>query len=321
MVEAYRQSTLGELSLDGTTLEITENDLSLDGYFSDLGTVLTIRDAVERMITISDNSPALALLRLLDPHRINTTLAGLGLADTRLNTSLPEEERTASFNTTSARDIAALFAGLVRGTVVGPAQSREMLAVLGRQQINDRLPAGLPAGAAIAHKTGDLPGIAHDAGVLTTPSGPRVVVMLTRGFVDSADVVTLAERIAATAYGAPLDSFAARYRLSGATGVIARPNEPLTWTLEVANASTFGWSDSTVLVQRLRVVGPDGSTSVVGRFPIGRLAEGAITNMRFSIRAPSSPGSFVLELEVVDPTVGLSGNRLPIVLIVNPSSP
>lgn len=315
MVEVYRQAVSGELSLDETTVAIGSTDPDSESG-GDVSAVLTIRDAVERMITISDNSSALALVGFLDPHRINKTMSGLGLGDTRLNTSLPEEERTAPYNTTSARDMAALFAGLVRGTVVGPVQSREMLAVLGRQQINDRLPAGLPAGVPIAHKTGDLSGVSHDVGVISTPSGPRVVVMLTRDYADRADVVSLAEKIAATVYGAPLDSFAARYRLSGPTAVFARPNESLLWSLEVSNASTFAWSEATVLVLRLRPVGPAGSQSLLGTVRIGRLPEGALANVRVSIQAPSSPGSYVLELEVVDPTVGLSGNRLPIVLMV-----
>jgi beta-lactamase class A len=52
------------------------------------------------------------------------------------------------------------------------------------QRINDRLPVGLPPGVPIAHKTGNLPGLAHDAGIVYAPEGPYIVVVLTEDLWD-----------------------------------------------------------------------------------------------------------------------------------------
>jgi beta-lactamase class A len=45
--------------------------------------------------------------------------------------------------------------------------------------VNDRLPVGLdPDVASIAHKTGNLDGFVHDAGIVTTPDRRYVIAVL-----------------------------------------------------------------------------------------------------------------------------------------------
>ncbi len=207
MIEAYRRVASGSLSL-GTTLTVLDED-DEDSYTA-AGETLTLREAIERMITVSDNTTAHMLVRLLGARRINATVASLGLTDTRINTALPGDERTAPFNTTSARDMEHLLRQLVKGTVVAPAFSGAMLATLGRQRVNDRLPTGVPRGTFVAHKTGNLDGIAHDAGVITTPAGPRVVVVLTRDYARYDEVTALTRRVAELAYDGGLASITAQ---------------------------------------------------------------------------------------------------------------
>ena len=76
-----------------------------------------------------------------------------------------------------------------------------MLARLQRQTINDRIPASLPAGSTVAHKTGDLVGVTHDAGIVVTASGPRVVVVMTWNTDDGGATAFIA-RVAALAFEA-----------------------------------------------------------------------------------------------------------------------
>jgi beta-lactamase class A len=87
----------------------------------------------------------------------------------------------ASPQQTSADDIALFFERARDGTILGPdsgAESAELYQLLREQQVNDRLPTGLPPGTAIAHKTGDIRNWAHDAGVITTPRGDVLLVVL-----------------------------------------------------------------------------------------------------------------------------------------------
>lgn len=307
MVEAYRQAAAGTISLDGSTITIEDEDQADGGVLTAAGTVLTVRDAVELMITASDNACAEALLRTLDPHRVNDAAAALGLRDTRVNTALPAEERTADANTTSARDLVRLFSALVKGTVVDPAASAEMLAVLGRQRINDRLPTGLPAGTAIAHKTGNLDEVAHDAGIVTTPFGPRVVVVLTADYGDYGEVIDLAAAVARAAFTLPLDRFAATVAPTQAPHVA--PGAAFAVAVRVTNDSSFAWDLTFHLDARWRgapgtALGSDGAPTAL---PPLRPGESAMVLVRG--RAPAaSDRPEVLELDVVEDGVGWAGS-------------
>ena len=60
-----------------------------------------------------------------------------------------------------------------------------MLKYLTDQTIQDRIPAQLPEDVQIAHKTGDLEGRRHDAGIIYAPSGPYVLTIMTGPDLDS----------------------------------------------------------------------------------------------------------------------------------------
>lgn len=306
MVEVYRRAAAGGVSLDDSTVTIADEDMVDDGVETDSGTTLSVRDALERMITVSDNSCARALLRLLDIHQVNATTQALGLSATRINTGLPDAERTADENTTSARDMERLFTGLVRGTVVSPAASAEMLAVLGHQQINDRLPSGLPDGTPIAHKTGNLDGVAHDVGVITTPFGPRVVVVLTDAFSDYADVVALAGAVAHDAYTLPLERFAAGIAPQQVSKVV--PGQPYSALVRVTNDSTFTWDATFHLAAHWRnesgaYIQWDGYRAALPLLAPGQSATAELRGV-----APLDPEALgVLELDVVHEGVAWAG--------------
>ncbi len=62
-----------------------------------------------------------------------------------------------------------------------------MIAILSRQQFNEGIPAGLPAGTQVAHKTGSITRIRHDGGIVYLQDGTAyVLVVLTKGIADSA---------------------------------------------------------------------------------------------------------------------------------------
>jgi len=114
------------------------------------------------------------------------------LLDTRADEAL---------NVTTAADIADLYLMLVNGLIISETASQEMLALLEHQQINDRIPAYLPTDTIVAHKTGNLDGLVHDAGVIYAPAGPIIVVVLTEDL-DEAQATDLIATIARRAYDA-----------------------------------------------------------------------------------------------------------------------
>jgi beta-lactamase class A len=93
---------------------------------------------------------------------------------------------------TTASDMALLLEAIARGAALNEATSLEMLARLESEVIDDRIPALLPAGTFVAHKTGSWSDATHDAGIVISPEATYVLVILTDyGYADGG-----AERIA-----------------------------------------------------------------------------------------------------------------------------
>lgn len=106
---------------------------------------------------------------------------------------------------TTPGDIALFFRALLNGTVISASASWDMLAILQRQAITDRFPALLPEGAELAHKTGNLNQVLHDAGIIYTPAGPVIVVGMCEAFYDEWGAWNALQQLALTVYDANLD--------------------------------------------------------------------------------------------------------------------
>jgi beta-lactamase class A len=88
-----------------------------------------------------------------------------------------------------------------------------MRAVLLRQEFNDEIPAGLPPGTRVAHKTGQITGHLHDAAIIY-PSGraPYVLVVLTRGIDDEKVARSLIADISRLVYAHATEGYRAAAR-------------------------------------------------------------------------------------------------------------
>ena len=53
-----------------------------------------------------------------------------------------------------------------------------MIELLKRQELNDRIPKNLPKSAPVAHKTGELGGAKHDAGIVFTKKGDYILILM-----------------------------------------------------------------------------------------------------------------------------------------------
>ena len=76
-----------------------------------------------------------------------------------------------------------------------------MIAILERQTFNEGIPAGLPPNTRVAHKTGELPKLHHDAAIVFAPR-PFVLVVLVRGMPERKDSAALMAEIARAIYRA-----------------------------------------------------------------------------------------------------------------------
>lgn len=195
LMEAERRVENGQLRYSDA-ITIGADDVTDEGSAYEPGAVLSLDEALEAMITVSDNGAALALWHLFGGSTIDETLARAGMRDFHVTFDVN--------GTTLAtpRAVGTFFRLLAQKELVSAAASERMLARLERQTLNDRLPAALPKQTVVAHKTGNLPGLTHDAGIIFTPAGARVVVVMTWDAFEGAD--TFIADIAAIVYGASL---------------------------------------------------------------------------------------------------------------------
>ena len=302
LAEAERRVENGELHYSDVIV-IQPEDVTEDGSFEAVGTELTLNQALEAMITISDNGTAQALWHLLGGQNIDSSLAKWGMAD--FHVAFDESED----NVATPRAIGQFFTLLAKRQLVSAAASDRMLARLERQQINDRLPALLPDNVVVAHKTGNLVGLTHDAGIIYTPSGPRVVVAMTWDAFDE-EAKALIANVGALVYSTVLEPPAnARYGVPR-TAVDGDSDSRVRVTITVTNAGTNTWAatgpDSVGLIWELR----DDAGALISSSPaasrLPALAPNKAANVGLQIPTPVAPGLWHV-------TVGLTdGNGRPL---------
>ena len=201
LVEAFYAARAGRISLEQELLLVNQFasivdrspyglDPAVDGdtaLFALVGQRVPIRELARRMITRSSNLATNTMVAILGAEQINATARKLGATRSLVLRGVEDQKAfdRGMINTMTARDLAHLFAALERRQVAGEADTRDMLDMLLAQEFSEKIPAGLPAGTRVAHKTGDITAVSHDGGIVY-PSGraPYVIVILTRGVRD-----------------------------------------------------------------------------------------------------------------------------------------
>ena len=172
LMEAERRVDSGQLRY-GDVITIGEDDVTEEGSAYEAGAVLSLDEALEAMITQSDNGAALALWHLFGGDTIAATLARAGMPE--FHVTLDNTDNTVG----TPRAIGTFFG-------------------------HDRLPAALPKQTVVAHKTGNLEGFIHDAGIIFTPTGERIVVVMTRDAFEGTNAFVA--EIAKIVYAATLET-------------------------------------------------------------------------------------------------------------------
>ncbi len=138
------------------------------------GTItFTVADALEAMITKSDNYAALLLSERVRLASVASFLKGNGFSESSVGT-------TGGAPMSTPHDISLFFEKLYNGELVNPAYAEKMLVLLKAQQVNHKIPKYLSDAVVIAHKTGELDGFTHDAGIVYTDTGDYVLVILSK---------------------------------------------------------------------------------------------------------------------------------------------
>lgn len=217
MIELFRQARAGKVRLDdtlpirnefrsivdGSPYKLSEGDDSDKDVYAAVGTTMTLRRLCELMITVSSNFAANLLLEKLGVENVRRTVTSLGAEGMQVLRGVEDQKAfdKGLNNTTTARGLMVLFDKLAHGQAVDAQSDGAMIEILKRQQFNDAIPAGVPPGTVVAHKTGSITRIHHDGGIVYSPR-PYTLVILVRGIEDQKKSAALMAELSRLVYAA-----------------------------------------------------------------------------------------------------------------------
>jgi beta-lactamase class A len=198
MMEIFRLADRKKLSLngpveirnkfysivDGSEYRLSMSDDSDHEIYNRLGQTMTVIELLDRMITWSSNLATNLLIEKAKAENVNALMRELGANDIQVLRGVEDSKafRAGKNNTTTAYDLMLLLRLIADNKFLNKRACERMVEILSAQRFNDGIPAGLPAAARVAHKTGDITNHNHDAGIVYLPGRrPYVIVVLTKG--------------------------------------------------------------------------------------------------------------------------------------------
>ena len=169
--------------VDGSPYRIDRVRDSDATVHAQVGRLMTVGDLATRMIVASSNLATNLLVDLIGLEEARADFDRLGVQGVELERGVEDEQAWAAGinNRVTANGLVALFRLIHEGRAISADASRRMLTILHQQQFKSGIPAGLPAKARVAHKTGEISTIAHDAGLVYLPRRrPIALAVLTQ---------------------------------------------------------------------------------------------------------------------------------------------
>lgn len=152
--------------------------------YRSVGRTASLQALAETMIVRSSNLATNLLLDYLEVPFVTGTLTGAGLSALRCVRGVEDEAAFAKGlnNQVTGEGLLAFFRQVHEAKALTAESRDRMFDILFQQRFNSMIPGGVPdsAKARIAHKTGEISTICHDAGMVFLPGrAPYVLVILT----------------------------------------------------------------------------------------------------------------------------------------------
>ncbi len=170
--------------VDGSPFHLDPKEDGDPDLYKSLGTEAPVDELMRRMIVRSSNLATNLLIELVGAPRVMERMRELGAEDLLILRGVEDQKAydAGRNNKVTAYDLMLVLSAVAEGR---PESSDRMLDILKHQEWNEKIPAGLPPGTPVAHKTGDITKIHHDAAIVYPPGeSPYVLVVLTSGIAD-----------------------------------------------------------------------------------------------------------------------------------------
>lgn len=201
MIELFRQIDDHTLSLDkqipvenhftsivdSSSYTLDPGDDSDSAMYKFMGNRVSVRDLMDHMIDRSSNLATNTLIALAGAEQTTAAMRSLGATHTHVLRGVEDDKafERGMNNKVSARDLATMLDAIQTNRAASPASCAMMRDILLHQEFSAEIPAGLPPGTPVAHKTGWITGHLHDAAIVYPRNAPAyILVVLTRGIPD-----------------------------------------------------------------------------------------------------------------------------------------
>lgn len=217
MIEVYKQAAEGKFSLhdslelknefksivDGSTYSLDSADDSEFELYKHIGEKRTISELLYQMIIVSSNFATNLIIQKVGAQNVNESMRQLGANDIQVLRGVEDDKafEKGLNNTTTAHDLMLIFEKIANGKAVSAEASQAMVNILLDQKFNDIIPAQLPPGVKVAHKTGSITHVHHDSGIVILPDGRKyVLVLLSKDWEDEKEAIRTMANISSLIY-------------------------------------------------------------------------------------------------------------------------
>ncbi|MGH2559397.1 MAG: serine hydrolase [Thermomicrobiales bacterium] len=202
LIELLRQVEAGTVDLDATLRVTPQTHVLGSGILRDLspGVELSVRDVATLMIVLSDNIATNMIIDLVGIANVNRTLRDFGFARTEIRNRIDFDligDDGKNLAVTTPADLAGIMEALATGCILNDASREEIIGIMRKQHIRDRIPRYLPFepyraegdkqdnGLRIANKTGSFSDFRADMGLVEWPGARYVVAIVVDGITDT----------------------------------------------------------------------------------------------------------------------------------------
>jgi beta-lactamase class A len=202
MIELFHVIDTGRLRLDQPVLVTNQFTSIVDGspfsadsaddsdstLYHEIGHRVPLQRLMDLMIQKSSNLATNTVIELVGAKRVDSAAHALGVTRMRVLRGVEDGKafKLGLNNVTTARDLGILMRAIAQDRAGTKKSCAAMRNILFGQEFHDEIPAGLPPGTRVAHKTGWITGQLHDGAIVYPNDGasPYVLVVLTRGIAD-----------------------------------------------------------------------------------------------------------------------------------------
>ncbi len=187
----------GQASLEDMITYEQRHYIDGSGLFRaiDTGISFRVKDVATFMIIVSDNIATNMMIEYVGQDYINACIQRLGCKDTMLHNPI-DFEKYDKLGTTTPKDYASMFTRIQKGELIGPEEDKAMLEIFKKQHYNSSITRNFPVFYMdsedtgeeelfyVASKSGSMNACRNDGGLVHTPYGDYVVVLMNKNFSD-----------------------------------------------------------------------------------------------------------------------------------------